>query len=245
MGKKRSLIPNIFTMGNMIMGFFAIIFASRGGTESLAVAGVLIFIAGIFDASDGAVARALDVESEIGGQLDSLSDGVSYGIAPAVIAYRYCLYKLPEIGMGLDVGMLVAMIFPICAIYRLARFNISDEHAGFNGLPSPPAGVIISSIPSLAVISLPLTGISNFIFPIELFVPFYIFIALMMVSNVSYGKTYYTLIKMGKTVTIITTLLVVFLLFYLKMWAVFLSASLYILAGLIRYLLSFADKSSR
>ena len=103
-------------------------------------AGVLIFIGSIFDASDGAIARALDVESEIGMQLDSLADAVAYGIAPGVLAYQAFFYQMPEICGLINIGMLIAAIFPICAVYRLARFNWQSM-PGFIGLPSPPAGI--------------------------------------------------------------------------------------------------------
>src|SRR5208337_2812472 len=120
--KKRSIVPNIITMSNMTMGFFAIILASRGDVKSLALAGILVCIGSLFDAVDGAVARAMRVESSVGVQLDSLADGIAYGIAPAVIAYQAYLSRLPQNGLYIDSGMLIALIYPICAIYRLARF---------------------------------------------------------------------------------------------------------------------------
>ena len=94
--QKRSIVPNMITMSNMTMGFFAIILASRGDKSSLALAGIMVFVGTLFDAIDGAVARAMHVESPVGVQLDSLADGIAYGIAPAVIAYQGYLSQLPQ-----------------------------------------------------------------------------------------------------------------------------------------------------
>ena len=98
----------------------------------------MVFLGTLFDAVDGAVARAMHVASPVGVQLDSLADGIAYGIAPAVIAYQAYLKKLPSGGNVIDFGMFIALIYPICAIYRLARFNIGaeeDDHTSFNGPP--------------------------------------------------------------------------------------------------------------
>ena len=154
MGRKKSIIPSIFTMGNMVMGFMSILFSAnydpaKNNYDTLAVAGILIFIGSLFDASDGAIARALDVESEIGMQLDSLADAVAYGIAPGVLAYQAFFYKMPEIFGIFNIGMIIAAIYPICAIYRLARFNCTESIPGFIGLPSPPAGIVAGIVPSL------------------------------------------------------------------------------------------------
>ncbi len=236
---KRSIVPNIITMTNMTMGFFAIIYASRGDARSLAIAGILIFIGSLCDASDGAVARAMHVESPVGLHLDSLADGIAYGIAPAVIAYQAFLSKLPESMFGLDSGMLLALIYPICAIYRLARFNIAaeddEEHNGFTGLPSPAAGIIISSIPALPLSVLPFIGRLDFQFPLEVFIPLYVVVSLLMVSHVDYSKLFYDLYRKGKIVAVTTVVVVILLLVFFRMWSVFVTASLYMFAGLVIY----------
>ncbi len=242
--KKRSIVPNIITMSNMTMGFFAIIFASRGDTKSLAIAGILVCVGSLFDAIDGAVARAMHVESPVGVQLDSLADGIAYGIAPAVIAYQGYLSKLPSSGMFIDSGMIIALVYPVCAIYRLARFNITaetDDHTGFSGLPSPAAGIMIASIPALEepLVSIPPIGAASIKFPLEAFIPIYVIVGLLMVSRLDYSKFFAVLFKRGKFARIVTVIVIILLLGFFRMWSVFAVTALYILTGffisIIRY----------
>lgn len=240
MANKRSIIPNSFTMGNMVMGFFAIIFASRydaeqGNVEVIAAAGVLIFIAAIFDASDGAIARALKVESEIGGQLDSLADAISYGIAPGVIAYKAYLDQLPEIANGLDMGMLLATIFPICAIFRLAKFNVADDFPGFKGLPSPAAGILVSTIPSLWSVHSLILGDLSYVMSIEWFIAVFIAAAFLMVTPFDYSKVLSDVYRKGKSVSAIVFFAVIGLLFLFQMWAVFVLTAVYAVFGTCIY----------
>jgi len=237
MKPKKTLIPNTFTMSNMVFGFIAIIFASKGDAASIGVAGVLIFAASFFDFFDGAAARALGVSSPIGVQLDSLADGIAYGIAPGFIAYQAYFRYLPEIGFGfgLNWGMLIASILPICAIYRLAKFNVvGTEKAGFKGLPSPVAGVFIASFPVLPLSKIMFLGKIDFYFLPMLFVPIYAFIALLMISEIDYSKLASDIVKKGKVAIIIAIVTIILLLFYLQMWAVLFCSGLYILWGIAR-----------
>ncbi len=237
MGQTRSLIPNSFTMTNMVFGFFAIIFASKGDPKSLAIAGVLIFAASFFDFFDGAAARALGVASPMGVQLDSLADQIAYGIAPGFIAYQAFLRQLPEIAMGLNWGMILAAIFPICATYRLAKFNIEGgDQEGFSGLPSPPAGIFISSIPALSYTTTPFIKSFQFQMPVQLFIPIFAGVALLMVSSIDYAKSFSNLVKKGKATVMITLVVIILLLFYFNMWGVFIISGLYIVAGIVLYL---------
>ena len=235
--QKRSIVPNIITMSNLTMGFFAIIFASSRNPNGLFYAGVLVFLGSIFDALDGAVARALKVESSVGVQLDSLADGIAYGVAPAVIAYQAYLAHIPNFGLGFSIGMLIAPIYTICAIYRLARFNISeDEHNGFSGLPSPAAGLFVATIPTLSQTNMIYFGQLNVNLPIYVFVPLYIFVGLLMVSKVDYGKLFADIYKKGKAVLVITIIILGITLFIFKMWAIFVVVCIYIASGLVLYL---------
>lgn len=249
--QKRSIVPNFITMANMTMGFFAIIFASRGDSRSLALAGIMVFVGSLCDAVDGAVARAMHVESPVGIQLDSLADGIAYGIAPAVIAYQAYLSKLPDSGVfPIDTGMMVAIIYPVCAIYRLARFNIGaaeDNHLNFKGLPSPPAGILIAAVPGMEYSWLPLPyfGHVEVHFPLEVFVPLYIIIAFLMVSHVDYNKLFTVLYRKGKLVRITTILAVILLLGFFRMWAVFAVTAVYITVGLVIYTIRLTKKSPR
>ena len=243
MTQKRALIPNSFTMTNMILGFIAIIIASRGTPRDFAIAGALVFLASFFDFFDGAAARALGVESEVGLQLDSLADAIAYGIAPGFISYQAYLSKLPDIAFGINWGMVIAPIFPICATYRLARFNVTEaEGDGFQGLPSPAAGIFISSIPALAFSTILFVGKIDFNIPVHFFVPMYVVIALLMISDVDYAKVFAGVVRRGKKAVIIGGIITVLLVFYFNMWTVFVLTGGYIVLGMIMYLLQSLKK---
>lgn len=236
--KKRSIVPNIITMSNMTMGFFAIILASKGDDKSLAMAGIFVFFGTLFDAIDGAVARAMHVESPVGVQLDSLADGIAYGIAPAAIAYNSYLRHLSSSGLFIDSGMLIALIYPICAVYRLARFNIGaadDDHTGFNGLPSPAAGIIIAIIPALKVHDFMFLIPYTITFPWEVFVAIYVVVSLLMVSRVDYTKLFAVIYKKGKVFLILTIVLIILGVALFTVWAVFAAVSIYTIIGLLIY----------
>ncbi len=236
MKKPRSIIPNLFTMANMLIGFVAIIFASRGDSVSLAYAGIMIFIASFFDLADGAIARALNVQSSMGVQLDSLADAISYGIAPGIIVYQAFLIKLPEIGCGFNYGILIASIYPTCAVYRLARFNLTEKAKGFNGLPSPAAGIFITSFAALTPLNFPVIGDISYNLPIEVFIVIYIIVSLIMVTTIDYSKIFNDVVKKGIVPIIATIIFIVLMLVFLKMWAVLIVTGIYIIGGVLIHL---------
>jgi len=249
MSRRKSIIPSIFTMGNMLMGFVSILFSAKylstyGNHDYLVIAGVLIFIGAIFDAFDGAIARALNVESEIGMQLDSLADAVSYGIAPGVLAYQAYLHKLPEI-FGISIGVAVAAVFPVCAVYRLARFNCEEGGQGFTGLPSPPAGIIVSIVPALYSVDVFYFDELYFDVNIYVYVAFYVIIALLMVSEIDYSKLFSVIWKKGKSARIIATVVIICLLFLFKAWSIFGVAGIYVLWGILKYIYNFFKKGKK
>ncbi len=131
------LLPNMLTLSAMFCGFYAII---QSINSQFIAAGIAIFFAMIFDSLDGRVARLTHTSSPFGAELDSLSDMVSFGIAPAVIAFNWHLQSLGKI------GWLIAFIYCACAGLRLARFNtligIVDKKY-FVGLPSPAAAALV------------------------------------------------------------------------------------------------------
>ncbi|MBN2158847.1 MAG: CDP-diacylglycerol--serine O-phosphatidyltransferase [Spirochaetes bacterium] len=237
--QKRSIVPNMITMSNMTMGFFAIILAGRGDARSLAVAGIMVFLGTLFDAVDGAVARAMHVESPVGVQLDSLADGIAYGIAPAVIAYQAYLKGLPSGGTIIDFGMIIALIYPICAIYRLARFNIGageDDHTRFKGLPSPAAGLIIASIPVLSIPDFLSVLKMPWHIPWQLFIVIYVAVSLLMVSRVDYSKVVPEIYRIaGKAAVILTVILGILMLGLLSVWFVFSFMMFYTIMGVLIY----------
>lgn len=159
-------IPNLFTLLNLVFGFIAIIFVLQTGEtlvtnedgtwvaqlpEKIWWASVCIGIAAVVDFLDGFVARLFKATSEMGKQLDSLADVVSFGVAPGLIFYQ--LLRISYIGEpnGLDVSfwaLLPAVLFPCAAAYRLARFNIdASQQYGFKGVPTPAAGLVVASLP--------------------------------------------------------------------------------------------------
>jgi CDP-diacylglycerol--serine O-phosphatidyltransferase len=139
------LLPNLFTTGCLFSGFYAILAAIKGNFD---VASIAIFAAMIMDGLDGRVARLTNTQSEFGAEYDSLSDMVSFGVAPALVMYLWALSGLGKL------GWLAAFIYTACAALRLARFNtqvgIADKRF-FQGLPSPAAAAIVASAVWLAV----------------------------------------------------------------------------------------------
>lgn len=134
------LLPNLFTIGAMFAGFYAIIAAMRGRYEAAAIA---IFVASIMDGLDGRIARLLHAQSEFGVQLDSLSDMVCFGITPALVMYTWSLAVMGK------PGWLAAFIYAACTALRLARFNVQAKKVDkryFQGLPTPVAAQLIASI---------------------------------------------------------------------------------------------------
>ena len=138
------LLPNLFTTGALFAGFYAIIAAMNGRFE---IAAIAIFLAGLLDGLDGRVARLTNTQSAFGAEYDSLSDMVSFGVAPALIMYLWSLEYLRDVStfMG-KLGWLAAFIYAASAALRLARFNtqigVADKRY-FQGLASPAAAAVV------------------------------------------------------------------------------------------------------
>ena len=134
------LLPNLFTTGALFAGFYAIVQAMNGRFENAAIA---ILIAMVLDGLDGRVARMTHTQSAFGAEYDSLSDMVSFGVAPALVVYEFALQ-----GMG-KFGWIAAFVYCAGAALRLARFNTQLETPTdkrfFQGLPSPAAAALIAS----------------------------------------------------------------------------------------------------
>ncbi|MDA8021246.1 MAG: CDP-diacylglycerol--serine O-phosphatidyltransferase [Thermoanaerobaculia bacterium] len=131
------ILPSLFTMGNILLGFYAVVLAYRG---EFVVAAWMVVIAGILDMLDGRIARLTHTESEFGREFDSLADSLTFGAAPAWMAF---LWGLHEYGR---VGWLVPLFFLICTTVRLARFNVQTKSVDsryFVGLPSPAAAATV------------------------------------------------------------------------------------------------------
>jgi len=169
-----SIIPNLFTAINMFCGFLSILSASEGNFN---YAAWLIFIAAIFDALDGMVARLTNSSSELGVELDSLSDIVSFGAAPSFLLYKTYFYS-----MG-TWGIIISALPLIAGGFRLARFNIQlvgFSKSFFLGLPIPSSALTIASFVLAFYNDEFSKPISDFITPLILVLSF------LMVSNIRY-----------------------------------------------------------
>ena len=139
--KTRYLLPNILTLGGVCLGISSIKF-SIDGNYSLAV--TLILCAAILDALDGRIARLIKGTSEFGKELDSLTDFVSFGIAPVFVLYFWDLNKYGKLGWA------ITLVYSVCCVLRLARFNLTKVEESqewknnfFEGIPSPAGGLLI------------------------------------------------------------------------------------------------------
>ncbi|MBS7344483.1 MAG: CDP-diacylglycerol--serine O-phosphatidyltransferase [Caryophanon sp.] len=133
--KLKTQAANILTIANMSFGG-ASVMATLEGYYSYAV--LFIFIAALLDRYDGKVARKLQQESELGKQLDSMSDVISFGIAPALLMYEVVLHDFST------VGMFMTVLYIVCGALRLARFNVSEANGYFTGLPITAAGSVLT-----------------------------------------------------------------------------------------------------
>ena len=181
-------IPSLFTIGNITCGFFSILASFEG---DFAFAGFLIFIAMLFDAFDGRVARMLHAESSFGVEMDSLADLISFCTAPAFLIYFIALKNTPF-------GAPISFIFMLFGAIRLAKFNVlANSGKGskqyFSGLPTPAAAAVLVSL-AVSYNAFALDGAGRVLPIAKVYIP-YIFsgvslitvgLALLMVSNIPY-----------------------------------------------------------
>jgi len=165
----KTIIPTALTALNLILGIGAIIATFNGEFYQ---AGLFIFAAMISDGLDGRVARYFNASSEFGKELDSLCDLISFGVAPAILAYVFLLKDLPGI-----LGYLIAAFFATCGALRLARFNVNVGvvKGYFMGLPIPAAGCVMATFIMLGIKP------PDWVFPIMV-----IICAYLMVSTIRY-----------------------------------------------------------
>ena len=139
-----SILPSLFTTGNLFLGFWAIVKAFDGQAVEAAplIAGAIVL-----DMLDGRIARLTGTTSEFGAELDSLADAISFGVAPALLAYRWALDDIPRL------GWLAAFLFAMCGVLRLARFNVQKHTTDmryFVGLPIPAAAGQLAAVIAFA-----------------------------------------------------------------------------------------------
>lgn len=149
------LLPSLLTVGNLLCGYYAVLAAYKGGATELDHAAKAIGLAILFDALDGRVARVTGGDSEFGKQLDSLADIISFGVAPAFLAFVWGLQKITDDSLfpqhTIQIGWLVTLGFVICCAWRLARFNIQGMMPAsgmryFVGMPCPAAAGMIAAV---------------------------------------------------------------------------------------------------
>jgi CDP-diacylglycerol---serine O-phosphatidyltransferase len=150
------LLPSAFTVGNLLCGFYAVLATVKGGIVDLDYAARAIGFAIVFDAFDGFVARATHTNTEFGKQFDSLADMVSFGIAPAILAYTWGVRTIaqsdiPEARHIYDLAWVVSLAFALCCAWRLARFNVHGMAPAsglryFVGMPCPAAAGMIAAV---------------------------------------------------------------------------------------------------
>jgi len=162
-----AVLPTLLTLGNAVCGFGAITFAAKVGPTAvygneLWIAACLIYVAMVFDMFDGTAARLLNQTSEFGALLDSLCDVVSFGVAPAFLMLQFARHShTVEATLELQPLLIylskllwvIAALFMVCAVLRLARFTVEtdeeDSHEFFSGLPAPAAAGVVASFPLL------------------------------------------------------------------------------------------------
>ena len=140
-------IPNAITCGNLLSGCVSILFVASGRPVAAAL---MIFVAGLFDFLDGFFARLLNAHSPIGADLDSLSDVVSFGVAPGFIMHwLMSRAQHPEVVLSsLDLLPCLAFLLPVFSAIRLAKFNIDDtQTTSFRGIPAPGMAIFVASLP--------------------------------------------------------------------------------------------------
>ena len=167
--KLKSQTANVITLTNLSLGGFAIIFALHANNLRLSL--LLIFIAALADRFDGLIARKFNIESELGKQLDSMSDIISFGVAPALLLYQGVLH---EFGRP---GTFFTVFYIGCGAFRLARFNITESNGYFTGLPITAAGCL-ATLSFLAI---------NYV-PSQTFLFIIIILSFLMVSSFKLKK---------------------------------------------------------
>lgn len=223
------LLPNLFTVGAMFAGFYAIVAATHAKFDTAAIA---IFIAMIMDGLDGRVARLTHTQSDFGAQMDNMSDMLCFGVTPALVLYEWSLS-----GIG-KVGWLVAFIYTVCTALRLARFLSIDDHEDkrySRGLTTTAAAGFIASVLWFCTVhDISGDGIKSLILIMT------VFVALLKVSTIPY-RTFKDFDARDKIPFLAVVVMVLVLAFIaLDPPDVFLAIfGLYVLSGPVRVVVQF------
>ena len=233
----RSVVPNLFTVGNMALGFFAIMAAFD---KRWVAAPVAIFIAHLLDIFDGRVARWMGLSSKFGGEFDSFADWISFGIAPGIMIYFAALK-----GFG-KLGLLLAFFYIFCGAVRLVRFNVraadgADTGGAFSGLPIPGAGgflailVLLFGLTEAGQQGKTMAILYNQVPILMRGIPVIVFaLSLLMISRVEYAAFKRArLFRPQSMHTLLITLFVLFMIYVYPESTIFLLYAGYILWGLL------------
>lgn len=217
-------LPNIFTALNMGCGFAAMILSMR---QDFYLASLYLLLGGIFDMVDGRIARLTGTQSSFGEQFDSLSDVITFGVAPALLIYNRFLFELGR------PGMVIAFVFLLCGAMRLGRFNAnigSNDPNFFQGLPIPGAAI---ALVSYVLISLVFPIISH-----HPWIPagYAIFYSLLMISSIPFCSfKSSTWAKRHKRLVLALIFLVLCLIFLYEELVIGIIISLYVFLSLIYF----------
>lgn len=235
-GRGIYLLPNLFTVTALFAGFYAIVAAMKGLFEHAAVA---IYVAMLMDSLDGRVARLTNTQTAFGAQLDSLSDMVSFGVAPALVIYSFSLTFLGKL------GWLAAFIYAVAGALRLARFNVRltvNDKRYFQGLAIPSAAGIIAGFVWVCV-EYGLSGISVRVIAALIA----ILVGLLMVSNIKYRS--FKDLDLKDNVSFVVILVIVLILVLVSIdppLVLFLAFLIYGLSGpLVRFIHSYKKYRQR
>ena len=227
--RKFRFLPHLFTLGNAFFGFSSLILVFEG---ELVAAAYCIFLGALMDALDGRVARFMGVESELGVQLDSLCDAISFCLAPAFLVYVWILKQL-----GI-VGVIVGALFLLAGLLRLARFNLihAKQTIFFLGLPTTVAGCFLTTV---LLNSKLLVYNSQFIFFVALLV---VILSWLMISSVRFPSFKQKLFRAKKNyhIFIFIFIFAIIAIMRFKMMLLLLFLAYFLTA--FRYKLSFRGK---
>ncbi|SHJ92625.1 CDP-diacylglycerol---serine O-phosphatidyltransferase [Hathewaya proteolytica DSM 3090] len=167
----KSFIPNALTFSNLTLGIISILMTIK---ENYFISSIAVLSAALIDRYDGKIARFFDASSEIGKELDSLADLVSFGVAPSILLYF--IYNFENLGI---ISYALIIVFPICGAYRLAKFNISTFDNVYTGIPITVAGAALA-LYCLLTYNTPLH--------ICISITVFLLLAYLMVSKVKFKK---------------------------------------------------------
>ncbi len=249
-----SMLPSLFTLGNLVCGFFAIVVAANLerptspafdpiDSQYLLISGWLIFLGMVFDALDGQVARLSKATSDFGAQLDSLCDVVTFGVAPAFLLVKMC----PRFEfLHREAVWIIAAGYAACAALRLARFNVEtteevDDHMTFSGLPTPAAAAAVAGFAimfnALRAENNPFKYAAQADLILQIALPiFAIVLALLMVSRIPYPHVTNQIFRgqrsFGHLVSVLFALIAVML---IRDYSVPIICSVFTLVGPVAY----------